>query len=425
MTSSAFFLRVIKKLQSGELEIKEVTEQKVRAIAWLYRRNEANVEDFLKAMRYDLFHEEDQLKEIFFSADIEQERSAEYFSDVLEVPLFSEDGRENEKVSQNLENKKWDSLKSELPRKANERLSSAKHLPPVKKLLGEFMAEGELHVLFADTGVGKSLLGVDIADHVSKGLSLMGLENECGPKTTIYYDFELSERQFRDRYSNDSDEEYIFSDNLYSDRISLKDENIIDICEYVFSRIAHAVDELQAEVVIVDNITYLVMQSIVDQDVAINLMRCLDLLKKEKGVSILVLAHTPKVDRALPLTINSLGGSKHISNFSDSVSAIGRSKQGIKIRYWKQIKCRQFEEVYTDSNVFGMEITKPDKKIEFVFLNTGSEQEHLPHAKADAKAVNLQHVLRLHSEGRSLNEITAETGVPRSTVSRWISENRE
>jgi hypothetical protein len=43
-------------------------------------------------------------------------------------------------------------------RRVNECIASAKHQPIPKMLFGEFWSEGELAILFADTGKGKSIL---------------------------------------------------------------------------------------------------------------------------------------------------------------------------------------------------------------------------------------------------------------------------
>lgn len=48
-------------------------------------------------------------------------------------------------------------------------------------------------------------------------------------------------------------------------------------------------------------------------------------LKKRYGLSILVLAHTPKRSMECPITSNDLAGSKRLYNFFDSVFAIGKS----------------------------------------------------------------------------------------------------
>ncbi|MBK7186170.1 MAG: AAA family ATPase [Ignavibacteria bacterium] len=49
-----------------------------------------------------------------------------------------------------------------------------------RALLGPFWHSGELTILFADAGVGKSTLAVQIADCLSKGEGLFGLTDPPG-----------------------------------------------------------------------------------------------------------------------------------------------------------------------------------------------------------------------------------------------------
>jgi RecA-family ATPase len=77
-----------------------------------------------------------------------------------------------------------------LPRTSQQRLKDALGQPPIKRMFGDIWLTGELHLLFADTGVGKSILAVTIGDALSKGKKVMFLENECEPLTVLYYDFE-------------------------------------------------------------------------------------------------------------------------------------------------------------------------------------------------------------------------------------------
>jgi RecA-family ATPase len=55
------------------------------------------------------------------------------------------------------------------PRTSQQRLTDALNQPPIKNLLGEIWMSGELHLLFADTGVGKSIFAVTIGNALSKG----------------------------------------------------------------------------------------------------------------------------------------------------------------------------------------------------------------------------------------------------------------
>jgi len=113
----------------------------------------------------------------------------------------------------------------------------------------------------------------------------------------------------------------------------------------------------------IDNITFLCQYTTQNTDSALHLMRQLNKLKRELAISILVLAHTPKISQSEPITINHLAGSKHLSNFADSVSAIGKSTWSPNVRYWKQVKpSRSAELIYDTSNVITCELDKKDSR---------------------------------------------------------------
>ena len=54
-------------------------------------------------------------------------------------------------------------------RTLNQWIELAKHQPVPRLLFGEFWIEGELAVMFGDTGAGKSLLAVQIAESIARG----------------------------------------------------------------------------------------------------------------------------------------------------------------------------------------------------------------------------------------------------------------
>ena len=81
-------------------------------------------------------------------------------------------------------------------------------------------------------------------------------------------------------------------------------------------------------------------QPIVPPDREYQRVGALKAIKEDLGISILVLAHTPKRTIARPLTENDLAGSKNLANFADNLFAIGRSPHGPDIRYIKPIKIR-------------------------------------------------------------------------------------
>jgi RecA-family ATPase len=311
-------------------------------------------------------------------------------------------------------------------RTASQRLEDAKHLPPITPLFGEVWQQGELHILFADTGLGKSIFAVALADALSKGRNFLGLANATDPQRVLYYDFELSDRQFRNRYSDDSGNSYHFADNFFIENIDFKEffaegkpKNFI---EDLFKRIRQDLTETEAQILIIDNITFLSLQSPTDTDIALGVMRNLDTLKSEFNLSILVLAHTPKRSPSAPLSLNDLAGSKMISNFSDSVSAINRSCQDKAYRYLKQVKpSRSAELIYDADNVLICQIEKRENLLTFKAIETDSEYQHLPKETSTVTdhTETVKKAAELLATGKSYDETARELNISKGTISKW------
>ena len=150
------------------------------------------------------------------------------------------------------------------------------------------------------------------------------------------------------------------------------------------------------------------------------LMKALIRLKKKYHLSILALAHTPKRDLSRPLTVNDLQGSKMLSNFADSIFAIGESAKDKNLRYLKQIKARNTEEIYHAEYVATCQITKPDNFLMFEFLNFGNEREHLKVLSDTDKADLIQQVKNLSASGESQRKIAGELGISLGAVNKYL-----
>ena len=95
---------------------------------------------------------------------------------------------------------------------ANEWIEEAKNRPTPKMIFDQFWYEGEVSILFADTNLGKSILAVQIGNSVSKGTPIDRFESETIKQKILYFDFELSDKQFQNRYSINFENSYHFDD---------------------------------------------------------------------------------------------------------------------------------------------------------------------------------------------------------------------
>ncbi len=305
-------------------------------------------------------------------------------------------------------------------RTANEWLERAKVKPIPNMLFGELWYEYELCILFADTNLGKSILAVQIGDSISKGKAIEGMALEAHPQKVIYFDFELSEKQFENRYSKDFFEHYVFSDNFYRVEID-PDANIpefLDFESYLNNSLEQTIIETGTKVLIIDNLTYLKSETEKARN-ALPLMKHLKALKAKYGLSILALAHTPKRDLSKPISRNDLQGSKMLINFVDSCFSIGESHQDKHLRYLKQIKARNTEIIYDSENVYNCEIQKPSNFLKFVFIGLGNERKHLKvYSDRDREIVVLK-VKELVQQGLSQRKVAKELGISLGAVNKY------
>ncbi|WP_426667235.1 AAA family ATPase [Mucilaginibacter sp. McL0603] len=301
-------------------------------------------------------------------------------------------------------------------------LKRASKQPVPKMLFGKLWFEGELCILFADSNLGKSILGVQIANGISVGYANEPFNIECEAQPVLYCDFELSEKQFEARYSANFEDHYDFSDNFY--RAELNPENDIpkgfkNFDEYLYAVLERAIVQTKAKAIVIDNITYLRTETEQAKD-ALPLMKHLKALKKQYKLSILALAHTPKRDLAKEINRNDLQGSKMLMNFCDSAFTIGESVVDKQVRYIKQIKQRNTDQVYGSDNVIVCQINKPHNFLQYEFNGYGNEMDHLRKQKRGEGYENMNEAVRMREEGLTLREIGDKLGVPFQKVDRMI-----
>ncbi|MBI3502000.1 MAG: AAA family ATPase [Bacteroidetes bacterium] len=308
-------------------------------------------------------------------------------------------------------------------------LEKAKARPIPKMLFGEFWFEGELCFLFADTNLGKSILAVQIGNSNSRGEAIKAFKLEAEKQKVLYFDFELSDKQFEARYSKNFEGHYNFDSNFLRAEINPEKsdyrENGFETFEkYLYTSLERSIIESEAKILIIDNITYLKDETEKAKS-ALPLMKDLQLLKKKYGLSVLALAHTPKRDLSKPLTRNDLQGSKMLINFADSALAIGESHSDKNLRYLKQIKARNTEVIYDAENVCVFQIVKLDNFLQFEFLNFGTEREHLKQLSESDRQQKITEVLELNKQGISNIDIGRRYGVSEGAIRKWLKKAAE
>lgn len=304
---------------------------------------------------------------------------------------------------QELENYLNGSNSSFVIKSFNQMMEDAENTPDPKDLYMGLWAEGEIACLFAESNVGKSILAVQIVEHIGK------------EQPVLYVDCELLEKQVQLRYKNEETNiRHQFSEKCYRAEYS---SNVLSDETQRLRDIEIGALALQAKVIVIDNLTALCNDS-ESGEAAGRFMLNLKQLQMKHKWAILVIAHTPKRLSRAPLTANDLAGSKKLFNLFDTVFALGKSYRDPNERYLKQLKYRRGEFLYTEDNVLVLHITKQEDGSLFLSdEGTATEAEMLQTGFLRSQG-EVDRIYELRSCGYSYREIEKMTGVSRSKANK-------
>ena len=344
-------------------------------------------------------------------------------------------------------------------RNAKERMDAAKDMEIPNMLMGELIYERTIIMLFSETGLGKSLLAYQFGDAVSRGKSILGLENNTKPQNVLLVDFENGEMVYKKRYNEVTKQngkesyfnEYPFAFNNFHmcdledpDKYQVPKTNTI---EWWFEYIKYKAEVSNSKIVIIDNLFALISQGGIESTKEVApLIKELHKLKRSKGWTVILIHHTPKRGND-PLTRNDLAGSSNLSNLVDGVIGIGKSVYDgdEHSRYIKQIKPTRFSaSVYGETNVITCKTARIFPNFTgFELISLGEDEmsykNESTHLKArennlgkrytqDERLDNIKRMLDLEKANPNITkkQIADNLGVERRTVYNYkyfIAEN--
>ena len=283
--------------------------------------------------------------------------------------------------------------------------------------------ENEFAILFGRTNTGKSLYAVQIAEHISGRLG----------KTVLYLDLELSMKQFQERYTSRDGELHVWPDNLHRPDLSMIGDGLYDSDKFL-PLIRRMMVRVNARVLILDNLTLLVNNGGMKAEDVKPICQEFCSWAKE-GYSILVVNHTPKIQPSTPLDINHCLGSSMLTNFVQSVFAIGTDSSNPSTgRYVKQLKSRNGRIVWDGNHVIPYVIDKTLDPTMLRFIQpaqlhqTGMDTQ-IPVQTArecdllkDGDSMQLEQIRKLHGQGMSNRKIAGELNLSPTTVGKRLKE---
>ena len=292
---------------------------------------------------------------------------------------------------------------------ANDWVEEAINAPDPRMYFHNLIVQFENTVIFASSNVGKSILAIQIAEAIAK------------TEKILYVDLELSAKQFQMRYSDTSTGEiHIFPSNF--SRAEIDPELIVgaDLEQEILDSIEEAAKQ-GTKFFIIDNITFICNDSEKGATAGSFMMKLIR-LKKKYFLTTIVIAHTPKRRGWESITQNDLAGSAKLINFFDAGIAIARSAKDTNLRYIKQVKVRTGEYQYDSENVIVCDVIKVGGFLQFEIQGYAKEDDHLKNREGSDDYDEIQEVLRLQKQGKTIRQIAEEMDMASTTVYRRLKK---
>ena len=284
----------------------------------------------------------------------------------------------------------------------NKCIDEAHKLPPLISLYPEVVLEGDLCIIFGQSGIGKTIYAMQIARYIAEN-----------GKRLLYVDCEMTPRQLGNRYETAN-----FPPTFLRAEMDREHPD-----EDVLKGIEKAGVKNHVDVVFIDNITAL-GQSLDRSADAGTLMASLNTLKKKYNWTLVVLNHVPKMFSGnVPLSLSAMQGSAKINQLIDDAIGIAQSSIDPNLVYAKQCKWRNGELTMGADHVAIYERCK-DKygNLGFISRGFGTEQEHLSIENGNDREELKARVRELSGKGMTQTAIAEQLRISQSKVSRLLKE---
>mgnify|MGYP002623319187 FL=1 len=284
----------------------------------------------------------------------------------------------------------------------NKCIENAHLLPPLVSLYPDIVLEGDLSIIFGQSGIGKTIFAMQIARYIAEH-----------DKRVLYVDCEMTPRQLGNRYETAN-----FPTSFL--RAEMDREHP---AEDVLKGIEEVAVDNHVNVVFIDNITAL-GQSLDRSADAGTLMASLNSLKKKYNWTMVVLNHVPKMYSGnQPLSLSAMQGSAKINQLIDDAIGIAQSSIDSNLVYIKQCKWRNGELTMGADHVAVYERCKDDYgNLGFVSRSFGTEQEHLSVESGNDRDEIKARVRELSAKGMTQTTIAEQLNISQSKVSRLLKE---
>ena len=283
-----------------------------------------------------------------------------------------------------------------------------------EKVYGNYIVQGDFALIVGDTNSGKTLLASDIALANNDNLCYWDEQMNNKQRKAIIIDGEHNDSQIARRY------EHLLtcaSGDLIRGRFTEAeyDDCIEDKLLAIEKLIRKNSD---AKLLIVDNLMC-VLNNGNSVRQAQQFIQGLKRIKEMNDLTIILVAHLSKRNSKNPIEIKDILGSSVITNYADSIIAVGNTCEGDHIKYLKQLKSRSSIKM---SEVAVLEIVE-EPYLHFEFREYDMEENLLPKKVTNRSSISLsmgEMIYKLREEGLTVRSIAEQLNLSKSAVGRFL-----
>lgn len=283
-------------------------------------------------------------------------------------------------------------------------------------VFGDYLFKGEIGILFGDSNTGKSILANDICMAAAGGEPFWP-ETPMLNLPSIYVDLEMTRNQFGNRFRGAVP--YIPKNyhRIYVNVLNGDTDELMNAIKREVIKTQNSPDAIKF--IVIDNITY-GFGSILSAKEMKALMKSLKELKDRFGLTILLIGHCVKRKSGSPVTLDDLGGTKMIANFSDSAFAINNTALGDEVKYLKLVKSRVVQkpkkiQVVEISQEPYLRFQPKEQESEFEVLHP----TNLLSARSSIKPEMEPVILQMREAGATIVQIADKIRISKSAVGRY------
>ncbi len=294
-----------------------------------------------------------------------------------------------------------------------------------RKIVGAFLYEDTISLLFSRTNYGKSLLAFQFAYAAATGTQFDPCEalcNDCEPMKTIVVDLELDYKTIADRHRLILKDKHPLISNFIYFHEQL--ENPLLIGFDLLQRIEEVAWKEDAKLLVIDNISKLLPDA-VKPETATMVITILNQIRVKTGCTVLVIGHTTKGNPSIAIQPGDYYGSAMIQNFFHELFYLDKTKDGnFFIAHAKTKHKDNFDQIVPvlsrgDHHRLGFGFTYCYlQNISDIRLPLSLETLKTTRQRDLSKFVKQIH--DLYSYGNSIKTISEIFGVSHTAISRYI-----